>query len=232
MSVRIMSRVWEHSCSATVVAGRSKSSSHAALLLMLAIADYCDDDGKAFPSVKRLAEKARLSERQTQRVLKALVGIGELCIFPNKGPNGVNVYQILMPPRHHVTGDTKAPLGVTQLRHTNRQEPSVHTQRRKSQGAKTAPSSEELSLDELVEQFAPLWPNLNVRASLRKMVNQEYATTPDNARSWLAREKKCRRRPRKAKPEPQVVPFEPPIPLETQAEYAQKLRALREVNGV
>ena len=64
------------------------------LLVMLAIADFANDDGKAWPSVGTLAEKSRLSERETRYVLRELERSGELKTLRNKGPRGCHVYEI------------------------------------------------------------------------------------------------------------------------------------------
>lgn len=70
-----MARVWE-------------LSRHAGtdLLMLLAIADFSDDDGLAFPSVEKLAKKCRMSKRNAQDRLKALSESGELTILKNQGP--------------------------------------------------------------------------------------------------------------------------------------------------
>ena len=78
-----MSYIWEHS-----------KAREGSLLVMLAIGDFADDSGKAFPSVITLANKARLSERQTQYCLNDLVALGELSIERNKGPKGCNLYRV------------------------------------------------------------------------------------------------------------------------------------------
>ena len=85
MSIAVMTQVW-------------KSSQHqeGALLVLLAIADFADDDGYAYPSVIKLATKARLSERQTQYVLAKLEESGELTRQKNAGPHGVNLYRVLV----------------------------------------------------------------------------------------------------------------------------------------
>lgn len=62
-----MSRVWSHS-----------QQRGGELLVMLALADFANDAGESWPSVPTLAQKARLTERQTQRVLKNLEESGEL----------------------------------------------------------------------------------------------------------------------------------------------------------
>jgi hypothetical protein len=114
MSVQIMSRVWN----------RSRQSG-GALLVLLAIADFADDRGLAYPSVRTLARKARLSERHVQRVIGELVAANELVVEPTRGLRGVHLFRILVDgrdprsadprqdvvggswrPRHPVMGDT------------------------------------------------------------------------------------------------------------------------------
>jgi len=78
-----MSKVWE--CA---------DSSGGELLVLLAIADFCNDKGFAWPSVDTLSKKSRLSERQTQRAIRTLKKKGYLNIGMNDGPHGVNLYSI------------------------------------------------------------------------------------------------------------------------------------------
>jgi hypothetical protein len=70
-----MARVWE--CS---------QHSGTNLLMLLAIADFSDDDGTAFPAVEKLAKKCRMSKRNAQERLKELSDSGELTILKNQGP--------------------------------------------------------------------------------------------------------------------------------------------------
>lgn len=86
MSVRMLSAVLERS--------RAKAG---ALLVLISLADWADDDGWCFPSVKRLAWKARLTERATQYAISDLVEIGELEVIPNRGRNGTNLYRVKPP---------------------------------------------------------------------------------------------------------------------------------------
>lgn len=71
MSIYCLTRVW-----------RDSQHKGGTLLVLLAIADYADDDGMAFPSIKTLAEKARMSQRNVQYALRVLTESGELRIGP------------------------------------------------------------------------------------------------------------------------------------------------------
>lgn len=83
MSIAMMTAVWE----------RSKLEG-GALLLELAIADHANDDGLAFPSIERLARKARLGKRQTYRLVRELVESGEISIEHGGGRHRSNLYRI------------------------------------------------------------------------------------------------------------------------------------------
>lgn len=112
-----MSRVWEESHQAG-----------GALLVLLAIADFADDEGLAFPSIRTLARKARLSERQTQRVIAQLVSAGELNVKPGCGRQGSHLFRVAIgaaeaasSSRQDVTRDRMSPRhrrrrGVTSCR--------------------------------------------------------------------------------------------------------------------
>ena len=75
MSIKSMSLVWENS-----------QHSGTDLLMLLAVADFSDDDGVAYPAVEKLAHKCRMSKRNAQERLKVLADSGELSIFKNQGP--------------------------------------------------------------------------------------------------------------------------------------------------
>ena len=74
MSLKAMSHVWEHS-----------EQRGSRLLMLLAIADFADDHGIAYPGIERLARKTRMSERNAQMTLRALEQAGELLIETGKG---------------------------------------------------------------------------------------------------------------------------------------------------
>lgn len=85
MSIKVMDYVWAHS--------RQKGS---ALLLLLAIADHAHDDGDgAYPSLETLAQKTRMSIRQTQRLIKSLAAAEELEIKFRQGPQLANLYRVV-----------------------------------------------------------------------------------------------------------------------------------------
>lgn len=65
MSVRIMSEVFE----------RSKTQGNARLVL-LSLADSCNDDASCWPSIRKIAEKANISEPITKKYINALIQIG------------------------------------------------------------------------------------------------------------------------------------------------------------
>lgn len=85
MSVRTMARVWADS---------QHSGTH--LLMMLAIADFADDDGNAYPAVNTLAIKCRMKPRNATYILRALEESGELQVRLNEGPKGANRYRIVL----------------------------------------------------------------------------------------------------------------------------------------
>lgn len=87
MSIKAMSKVWQ--------ASRQKGSE---LLLLLAIADFTDDEGgEAWPSISTLAAKIRMSQRNVFKLLEKLRKSGELEIQSRAGKKGSNIYQIRFP---------------------------------------------------------------------------------------------------------------------------------------
>lgn len=84
MSIKVQSHVWEHS-----------PAKGGELLILLAIADFADDTGIAWPSIDTLAQKARLSTRQTQYNVRALIAGGQIAVEENAGPHGTHRYRVL-----------------------------------------------------------------------------------------------------------------------------------------
>lgn len=136
MSVRKMAEAWEFS---------RHSGTH--LLMLLAIADFADDDGRAYPSVASLARKCRMKPRNAQTLLASLRESGELVIRNGEGPKGTNLYRI--PPLQRIAPlQDSAPLqgiarrgakacakplqGIAPKPSVNHQEPSTNTSAQKN----------------------------------------------------------------------------------------------------
>ena len=82
MSIKIMSKVWENS-----------RTSGSQLLLLLAIADYADDYGHAWPGIETLAVKCRMTGRTMSRNVLELETAGEIYVHRRTGKE--NHYVIL-----------------------------------------------------------------------------------------------------------------------------------------
>ncbi len=79
-----MSRVWQNA-----------PHSGGELLTLLAIADFADDQGVAWPSVAVIARKTRLSPRQVNRVIVELKKTGWLSVIHGAGRHKSNRYKII-----------------------------------------------------------------------------------------------------------------------------------------
>lgn len=84
MSVKVTSRVWETS-----------QQSGAALLLLLALADFSDDDGYSFPEIPALAGKARVTDRGAKGIIAHLERAGEIAVRRGAGRGIRSVYRVL-----------------------------------------------------------------------------------------------------------------------------------------
>ncbi len=85
MSIRVTSWVWENT--------RAEGSE---LLVLLALAEHAGNDGSCHPSMRRIAERARLSLRGAQTAMRALEAKGAIRTSMNTGPKGCNRYTVLM----------------------------------------------------------------------------------------------------------------------------------------
>lgn len=84
MSIRVMSRVWDYS---EQVGGD--------LLLLLALADFADDDGYCWPKQDQLAAKARCSVRAVRDQLVRLTAAGEIERSDGRGRGVGSTYRVL-----------------------------------------------------------------------------------------------------------------------------------------
>ena len=83
MSIKTMSAVWQ-----------SAELSGGDLLLLLALADFADDDGVCWPGVEALAAKARIGKRHVYRELNRLAEAGYVKVEHGAGPRGTNRYTV------------------------------------------------------------------------------------------------------------------------------------------
>ncbi len=81
-----MGEVWE-----------SSSTKGGSRLVLLALADFANDEGYCHPSVTRLAVKSALTERNVQLILRDLEARGELVTLRGAGRGNVNAYWVLPP---------------------------------------------------------------------------------------------------------------------------------------
>lgn len=84
MSIRVMSWVWDHG-----------PTDRDELLVMLALADYADDEGACYPSMAGIAEKARLTERGARGIVRRLEASGWLAVKVGGGRGGKSNYRII-----------------------------------------------------------------------------------------------------------------------------------------
>ena len=106
MSIRAMNRVWANSVNKGSV-----------LLLLLAVADYAQDDGTGcFAGVETLAAKTRMSARNVQYLIEKAEKSGELSVDRRASKYGTNEYTLhighanFAPPTSG--GDTKPTSGL------------------------------------------------------------------------------------------------------------------------
>lgn len=78
----------------TLVWDRAVRYSGGELLCLLALADWAGEDGICWPSVPRIAEKCRLSDRQVQRVLAGLEQDGAISIERGGGRGRPTHYRV------------------------------------------------------------------------------------------------------------------------------------------
>jgi len=83
LSIKVMSLVWERS---------EATSTH--LLVMLAMADFADDDGLAWPSYDRIGLKIRQSGRNAKRIVKQLLDTDELSLVQSGSRGQSNQYRV------------------------------------------------------------------------------------------------------------------------------------------
>ena len=84
MSVKVITRVWDTS-----------KQKRAPLLVMLALADFADDNGYCFPGIESLAFKARVTDRGVKGIISRLVSSGEVLEAKGRGRGNRSVYRVV-----------------------------------------------------------------------------------------------------------------------------------------
>src|SRR6202048_5337952 len=85
MSIRVMTSVSEY----------LRTQAHSDLLVLLALADWANDDGYCWPTISALATKARLSERAVQQILGRLTTTGRIRRIQGGGRGRATRYQVV-----------------------------------------------------------------------------------------------------------------------------------------
>src|ERR1700751_4032444 len=89
MSIQVMTSVM------TSVWDDLRTQAHSELLVLLALADWANDEGDCWPTISALATKARLSERAVQQILGRLTATGRIRRIQGGGRGRANRYQVV-----------------------------------------------------------------------------------------------------------------------------------------
>ena len=85
MSIRVMTSVWDD----------ARTQAHSELLVLLALADWANDERHCWPTISALAAKARLSERAVQQILGRLTATSRIRRIQGGGRGRPNQYQVV-----------------------------------------------------------------------------------------------------------------------------------------
>jgi hypothetical protein len=154
-----------------------------ALLLMLALADYADEEGRAWPGIDAIARKTRLSRRQIQRLERSLIEQGFLRVLSNRdgGAQNTKVLQLVITDVMHrgdadVTGDILA--GVTNQ--ANRGDIAVSPKPSYNHHKKKVKRTRALVNKALPEDFCPSDDHESLAADLGLNLQAEFVKFKDH----------------------------------------------------
>ena len=85
MSLHVTSKIWRH-----------LPYEGTALIVMLALGDFADDDGNAFPHFAKLAQKARCSTKTVQRTIAKAEQDGYVIVDRSRGRESKTFYRIVV----------------------------------------------------------------------------------------------------------------------------------------
>ncbi|MBN1454300.1 MAG: helix-turn-helix domain-containing protein [Anaerolineales bacterium] len=153
MSVETTNRVWKHS-----------QKGGAALLLLLAMADWADDWGYCYPSVDKMAIKCRQTERNILNLTRNLEAAGELRrIARGKGGRGKysgSVYQVItgMTADQIAASERLSPTGIGALEKLQSGEMLPLVPRKSKEKTDEKISGENFSGEKTSPDFSPVYP--------------------------------------------------------------------------
>ena len=88
MSIKLMSEIWDN---------QDPQLTGSKLVIMLCLADHANDNGECWPSIARLAERARIAPANVTRHIKELEAAGYLIVTRTSGTH--NTYVVAATPR-------------------------------------------------------------------------------------------------------------------------------------
>jgi len=154
-------------------------------MVLIALADHCDDDGKCWPGLKLVAKKANVTKRTLQRVMVELENDGILRVEERRRENNSqqsNLYFLLMGGCQIVTG------GVSPM---SPLEPSIEVNRKK---ATTIPNDFTLT-PETIAFCTKNRPDVNLETFQLQFIEScnakgyEYVQWQRAFRTWVLKEK-------------------------------------------
>ena len=113
MSIRIMSKIWEDG---------PKSQSER--FVLLALADYANDDGECWPSIAGISRKTCLTERGVRQIIRRLQQDGWLDVDEGGGRKNCNLYRVKT--LNEVQSELNSAMNVVQ---ENPERGSINTER-------------------------------------------------------------------------------------------------------
>jgi hypothetical protein len=117
MSIKVTSWIWENT-----------EQKNTKLLVLLALADACNDDGVCWPGHAHIAHKCRLSINRTSAVLKELKESGEIGIAVHEGEKTTSGYtnRYYLNPYREAIGLSKEGLDSTPLKNDDPSDSGGH----------------------------------------------------------------------------------------------------------
>ena len=116
MSIKLMSEIWDN---------QDPQLTGSKLVIMLCLADHANDNGECWPSIARLAERARIAPANVTRHIKELEAAGYLIVTRTSGTH--NTYVVSATP-----GASAPPPSAPAPSHPARQHNSTPARQRNS----------------------------------------------------------------------------------------------------